>query len=49
MHDLIIEAHDFIDIEISPKLRSAFAKTHDIQSIKSIDDIERAHTYRYLS
>lgn len=45
--DLIIEAHDFIDIEISSQLRSAFATTHRIRSIKSTDDIEKAHTYQY--
>jgi hypothetical protein len=44
-HDLIIETHDFIDIELSSKLRDAFAETHEIRSIKSLDDIEKAHTY----
>jgi precorrin-6B methylase 2 len=46
-HDLIIETHDFIDIEISSMLRDVFAKTHQVVSIKSVDDIEKAHTYRY--
>jgi hypothetical protein len=46
-HDLIIEAHDFIDIDISINLRQVFSKTHRIQSIKSTDDIEKAHTYHY--
>lgn len=45
-HDLIIETHDFIDINISSKIRSAFQETHQIRSIKSTDDIEKAHTYR---
>jgi hypothetical protein len=27
------------------KMRDAFAKTHRIRSIKSVDDIEKAHTY----
>jgi precorrin-6B methylase 2 len=44
-HDVIIETHDFIDIELSVKMRDAFAKTHRIRSIKSVDDIEKAHTY----
>lgn len=44
-HDVIIETHDFIDIELSVKMRDAFAKTHHVRSIKSMDDIERAHTY----
>lgn len=46
-HDLIVETHDFIDIEISSRLGDIFAPTHRVRSIKSIDDIEKAHTYRY--
>lgn len=46
-HDLIIEVHDFIDIEISDNLRNAFAETHQIRAIKSVDDIQKAHTYQY--
>jgi hypothetical protein len=44
MHDVIIETHDFIDIDLSTKMRDAFAKTHYIRTIKSVDDIEKAHT-----
>jgi precorrin-6B methylase 2 len=44
-HDVIIETHDFIDIELSVKMRDAFATTHQIRSIKSVDDIEKAHTF----
>jgi len=46
-HDLIIEAHDFIDIEISPNLRRIFSKTHHVDPISSTDDIEKAHTYQF--
>ena len=46
-HDVIVEAHDFIDIDISPKLRRIFSKTHSVESIQSTDDIEKAHTYQY--
>jgi precorrin-6B methylase 2 len=46
-HDVIIETHDFIDIELSEKIRDAFAQTHQIRSVKSMDDIGRAHTCRY--
>jgi precorrin-6B methylase 2 len=46
-HDLIVEAHDFINIEISPNLRRVFAKTHRVDVITSTDDIEKAHTYQY--
>lgn len=45
-HDLIIEAHDFINIEITSKLRERFSLTHEIESIKSTDDIQKAHTYQ---
>jgi hypothetical protein len=43
--DLLIETHDFIDIEISGKLRDLFSKSHRVTMIKSIDDIEKAQTY----
>ena len=46
-HDLIIEAHDFIDIEISPNLRRIFSQTHHVDPISSLDDIEKAHTYQF--
>jgi precorrin-6B methylase 2 len=43
-HDLIIETHDFMNIDLSAKMHDTFAKTHHIRSIKSMDDIEKAHT-----
>jgi hypothetical protein len=46
-HDVIIETHDFIDINLSTKMREVFAKTHHIRSIRSKDDIEKAHTYSF--
>ena len=46
-HDVIIETHDFIDIELSVKMRNAFAGTHHVRSIKSLDDIEKAHTFNH--
>jgi len=45
-HDVIVETHDFIDIELSTKIRDAFAETHHVQSIKSLDDIEKAQICR---
>jgi len=45
--DLIIETHDFVDIEISTFLKEIFNKTHNIFSIKSTDDIEKALTYEF--
>ena len=46
-HDFLVEVHDYIDIEISKNLRQVFSKTHDIVSIQSIDDIQKALTYGY--
>ena len=44
-HDVVIETHDFIDIDLSIRMREVFDATHRIQPIKSTDDIEKAHTY----
>jgi len=46
-HDILVEVHDCIDIEISTQLRSAFAATHDIEVVRSVDDITKAHEYSY--
>jgi SAM-dependent methyltransferase len=46
-HDFIIETHDFIDIEISASIKGSFADTHDVTSVFSLDDIQKAHTYDY--
>jgi hypothetical protein len=46
-HDLLIEVHDFMDVQISGVLRERFQNTHDITSVQSIDDIQKAHTYHY--
>lgn len=45
--DLLIETHDFVDINISTYLKSLFSESHSIASIKSLDDIEKAKTYRF--
>ena len=45
--DLIIETHDFLNIEISGNLKKLFSKTHDVESIFSIDDIHKAQNYHY--
>ena len=46
-HDLIIETHDWIDIETSTAIKSAFASTHILTSIYSTDDIQKAVLYEY--
>ena len=46
-HDLLIEVHDCIDIEISSYLRELFESTHYIEVYSSIDDIKKAQQYSY--
>lgn len=45
--DLLIETHDFIDIDISGHIKSVFSNTHQLTIIKSVDDIEKARTYDF--
>lgn len=44
-HELLIEVHDVLDIEISGVLRENFAATHDIRAIESVDDLKKVRTY----
>jgi len=46
--DLIIETHDFIDIEISTYLKELLKRTHNITSILSTDDIQKALGSKFL-
>jgi hypothetical protein len=46
-HELLIEVHDVLDIEISGILRENFAATHDIRSIESVDDLKKVRTYAF--
>ena len=45
--DLLIETHDFIDMDISPYLIDLFKDTHTVSVIRSIDDIDKARDYVY--
>ncbi len=45
--DLIIETHDFMDIGISDALKKLFSTTHELSSIFSVDDIQKAHNHHY--
>jgi hypothetical protein len=45
--DLLIETHDFIDINISTRLQKIFATTHTCSVVTSIDDLEKAKTYNF--
>jgi hypothetical protein len=46
-HDLLIECHDFIDINITPQLLRRLSQTHTVEIIESIDDISKAYEYDY--
>ena len=41
-HDLLIEAHDCIDIEISTYLGQLFESTHNITIVEIVDEIQKA-------
>ncbi len=45
LHDVLIEIHDLIDPAISSAIRVAFAQTHDILIVESIDDSTKVRTY----
>ncbi len=45
--DLLIETHDFIDISFSTRLAQLFSATHNLTVAESMDDIQKAKTYRY--
>ncbi len=45
--DLLIETHDFMDIDISQILEERMKKTHKVQRIQSIDDIQKAASYQF--
>jgi len=45
--DLIIETHDILDISISTYLKELFRNTHDVESIMSVDDVQKALTYDF--
>jgi hypothetical protein len=44
--DLIIETHDFIEAGLLSRLSNLFSATHQVQLIHSIDDLQKARTYR---
>lgn len=46
-HDLLIEIHDFIDLDISQALRSRFTNTHRIEVVQSIDDVYKMRDCPY--
>ena len=45
--DLLIETHDFMDITISTRMAELFQETHELRTLISIDDIQKAKTFQY--
>lgn len=45
--DVLVEVHDFMDLTITPYLRTLFSKTHDILEAESIDDVRKLDRYDY--
>jgi hypothetical protein len=45
--DILIETHDFIDINISTDLEKLFSETHNLSIIQSLGDVLKAKTYKY--
>lgn len=43
--DLLIELHDFVNLNISENIKQQFAGTHKFSMIKSTDDLEKARIY----
>ena len=45
--DLIIETHDWVDINISSNLEGLFFKTHNVEVLQSVSDNFKAKNYKY--
>ncbi len=45
--DVLIETHDFVNLDISTTLKEVFSETHNISSVYSLDDIHKAIMYDY--
>lgn len=45
--DLIVEAHDFVDIHISDNITKLFEPTHRVTRISTLDDLQKARQYHY--
>lgn len=45
--DLLIETHDFVDLEVSSYLCNLFEKTHTITVFQSVDDVQKVKYYKY--
>ncbi|GAA0557120.1 glycosyltransferase [Chitinophaga japonensis] len=45
--DLLIETHDFVNINISTRLAALFGHTHEVVVVKSTDDFQKAKSYSF--
>ena len=45
-HDLLIELHNNVNIEIEQKVIGVLSQTYYIQQINSVDDIQKAYNYK---
>lgn len=45
--DVLIEMHDFLDVTISTELEALFGSTHELTTVLSTDDIQKAKHYQY--
>lgn len=43
--DILIELHDYVDMNISTTIKKRFEETHEYKIIQSTDDLEKARTY----
>ena len=46
-HDLLIECHDFVEIDTTACLIERLEGTHDLKIVRSVDDIIKAYDYEY--
>lgn len=44
--DILVETHDQLDLTISSGIKSAFAETHEVESVLSLDDVRKVHAYK---
>lgn len=47
-HDFLVESHDCVAIETTQVLLESFGDTHDVQVIRSVDDIDKAYNYQSM-
>lgn len=46
-HDVLVETHDFVHLDLTERIARAFEPTHRVTEYESVDDIIKAYTYEY--